>query len=171
MTTTLVSPLTESRPRPQRWQAAPLVLVRPGQPALDLWPDVAVTEAVPEPRSSPPLPGLPDARTWSVALATRVLEVLAGRRSPAQLVRWANEDVLAGLGEGPRHPDPVALAARLQSVRLQHPRPGAVEVAVHARSGARSLAWAFRLEAQGDRWLCTALDLGPGGAGSRRGTT
>jgi hypothetical protein len=34
------------------------------------------------------------------------------------------------------------------------------EVSAHVVIGKRSAAMAFRLEALGDRWLCTALELG-----------
>lgn len=177
MTTTIVAPLTESRPQAHRWQAAPLALSRPSQPPLDLRPaedPVVVVVATDVPEWS--APGLPDAQAWSVALATRVLEVLGARRPVGQLSRWLTEDVLddvteqlprlreARFGDSPpgalgRRPPSV----RVQSVRLQYPRAGAVEVSVHARLGPRSVACAFRLEARRALWLCTALELAPGG--------
>ena len=167
MTATLVASLADSRPPAHRWQAAPLAVPWPTQPALDLRrpTDPAVLIAATD-VTDHSVPGLPDAQAWSVALATRFLEVLTGRRPVGQLSRWLGEDVLAGLTEQlPRLRLPARSRepARLQSVRLQYPRTGAVEVSVHARPGRGSLACAFRLEAQPSRWLCTALDLGPRG--------
>jgi len=48
-----------------------------------------------------------------------------------------------------------------------------VEVAAHVQVDGRSSALAFRLQGWGDRWLCTALDLGPAVSGRRgaRGTS
>ena len=48
----------------------------------------------------------------------------------------------------------------LRSVRVQHPDPEVAEVSAHLVIGKRSAAMAFRLEALGDRWSCTALELG-----------
>ena len=48
----------------------------------------------------------------------------------------------------------------LRSIRIQHPDPEVAEVSAHLIIGKRSAAMAFRLEAWGDRWLCTALELG-----------
>ena len=178
-TTTVVSPLAESRPRAHRWQASQLPACPPDQPALDLRPALEpVVLAWPADLAASEAPGLPDARAWSVALATAVLEVLMARRSPTQLSRWLAEDVLTALVLPPPgrrggpdspsgHPAGPGAAGHLQSVRLQYPRTGVAEVAVHARLGPGSLAMALRLEAVRSRWLCTALELAPGSGGRR----
>jgi hypothetical protein len=160
----LVAPLVESRPAAQCWGVAVTPAAPPSQPALDLRPAadplVVASPADVEDRTAP---GLPDARAWSVALAVTLLEVVTARRPSSQLSRWLTQDVLDGLGGRlPRRgsavpPAPVAL----KSVRVQYPRTGVAEVSVHARIGNRSVAMALRLEARGDRWLCTALELGP----------
>ena len=54
----------------------------------------------------------------------------------------------------------LAIPTALRSVRIQHPDPEVAEVSAHAVIGRQSAALAFRLEALGDRWLCTALELG-----------
>jgi hypothetical protein len=54
----------------------------------------------------------------------------------------------------------IAVRSALRSVRVQHPSREVAEVAVHVVIGKRSAAMAFRLEALGDRWLCTALEIG-----------
>jgi hypothetical protein len=53
-----------------------------------------------------------------------------------------------------------AIPTALRSVHVQHPDPDVAEVSAHVVMGRRSAAMAFRLEALGDRWLCTALELG-----------
>lgn len=136
--------------------------------------------AVSSPGSAVPTPSLPDPRSWAPALALALAESLSGRRPVGQLSRWVDERVQSTLSRAlharrtasatsvspstvPR-PTPSPSPARptqLHSVRLQFPQSEAVEVAAHVVSAGRSSAIAFRLEAWGDRWLCTALDLGP----------
>lgn len=169
----LVSPVVESRPYPRRWAVAGRE-PRPAQPALDLRPagdphvEVSAVDA-----ADVVVPGLPDARAWSVALAVTVLEVLSGRRPAGQLGRWLDEPVLATLvARLPRRrPGAVSPAPALRSVRVQHPCAGVAEVTVHARLGQRPVPVALRLEARRERWLCTALELGPGGDAAGRGSS
>ena len=168
--TATVAPLVESRPLAHRWPVGSGLPLQPAQPTLDLRPATEpVVLTVPADLTGRTDPDLPDARPWAVALATTVVEVVAGRRPGSQLSRWLSADVLADLPRIlPNRPAQAALRAaapggtgRLQSVRLQHPAPGVVEVGVHARFGPRSLALALRLEAHRERWLCTALQLAP----------
>jgi hypothetical protein len=155
--------VVESRPHPRRWSVSGRE-PQPAQPALDLRPAgdpyvevsaVDVADLV--------VPGLPDARAWSLALAVSVLEVLSGRRPSGQLSRWLDEPVFAALAARlpRRRPGAGSPAPTLRSVRVQHPGPGVVEVTVHARLGERPVPVALRLEARPGRWLCTALELGP----------
>jgi len=108
--------------------------------------------------------GLPDAREWSTAFALAVIQTLLGQRSVAQLNRWVAEDVLASISMYQRRSLRVngrtAVPAALRSLRIQHPDPEVAEVSAHVAFGKRSAAMAFRLEALGERWLCTALELG-----------
>jgi hypothetical protein len=161
----LVAPLVESRPTAHRWCVAMTPATSPSQPALDLRPaDDPLVVASPVDVEDRTAPGLPDARAWSVALAVTLLEVVTARRPRSQLSRWLTQDVLDGLGgrlPGRRGPAVPPAPVALQSVRVQYPRTGVAEVSVHARVGNRSVAMALRLEAQGTRWLCTALELGP----------
>jgi hypothetical protein len=109
-------------------------------------------------------PGLPDAREWSTALALAVSQTLLGQRPAAQLNRWVAEEVLVAIGSYQRRSlsmhGRLAVPTALRSVRVQHPDPEVAEVSAHVVIGGRSAALAFRLEALGDRWLCTALELG-----------
>jgi Family of unknown function (DUF6459) len=109
-------------------------------------------------------PGLPDAQEWSTALALAVIQTLLGQRPVSQLNRWVAEEVLVAISIYQRRSlsmhGRLALPAALRSVRVQHPDPEVAEVSAHVVIGRRSAAMAFRLEALGDRWLCTALELG-----------
>lgn len=114
-----------------------------------------------------PEAGLPDAGGWSAALAVAVVEALLARRPVAQLNRWLSDEVLASVTLHQRRRRAATGSAtppQLVTVRVQHPSPRAAEVAALLRVGRRPLVLAFRLEALGERWLCTALELGRPGA-------
>ena len=84
---------------------------------------------------------LPEARGWAGRFAQALVEVLAGDRPLAQLVRWTSSavyDEVSGLIAG----------------------PGVAEICALVRRGARSTAVALRLEGLDGRWQCTALELG-----------
>jgi Family of unknown function (DUF6459) len=74
------------------------------------------------------------------------------------------DDVLAAISiyrrRNLRQHGMIAVPTALRSVRVQHPDAAAAEVAAHVVIGKQSAAMAFRLEAFGNRWLCTALELG-----------
>ncbi len=111
---------------------------------------------------------LPDPRSWSASVALAVAEALQGRRPVGQLSRWVDEQVLATLNvalrqrrRGARAVPESTRPAVLRSVHLQYPQPTVVEASAHVQLAGHSVAFAFRLEAWYDRWLCTALELGP----------
>jgi hypothetical protein len=110
-----------------------------------------------------PRRGLPNAQEWSAKLALAITQTLTGQRPVAQLNRWVVDEVLTAISMYQRRSlqthGRIAPAA-LRSVRVQHPDPEVAEVSAHVVIGKRSAAMAFRLEALGDRWLCTALELG-----------
>jgi hypothetical protein len=111
-----------------------------------------------------PRPGLPDAQEWSTTLALAVIQALVGLRPVAQLNRWVVDEVLMAINIYQRRSlsrhGRIAVPTALRSVRVQHPDPEVAEVSAHVVIGKRSAAMAFRLEALGERWLCTALELG-----------
>lgn len=121
---------------------------------------VRVTIFGPAPRRD-----LPDVRRWSVNLGIAIVEVLLGHRALAQLLRWLNDETLGRLGlaasaardrrSGPVRRERLTVA----SVRVQILGPDTVEVCLHATRTTERYVVAFRLVAEGDRWLCTELDL------------
>jgi hypothetical protein len=167
--------LIESRPPSLTWpRPAPL---QPNQPPLDLGdhePDY-VESIPPKTRgvrvstvkarwAARPRPGLPNAQEWSTMLALAIVQALLGQRPIAQLNRWIADEVLAAISmqqrRNLREHGRLAIPTAVRSVRVQHPDPAVAEVAAHVVIGKRSRAMAFRLEVLGDRWLCTALELG-----------
>jgi hypothetical protein len=173
--TSYVQWLIESRPPSLTWsRSSPPQL---NQPPLDLTDQEANNAEVAAPDSrgvrvslvkagwaAKQRPGLPDARQWSTTLALALTQSLLGHRSAAQLNRWVVDEVLVAISMYQRRSlalhGHIALPTAVRSVRVQHPDPTVAEVAAHVAIGKRSAAMAFRLEALGDRWLCTALELG-----------
>lgn len=169
-----VRPAGDGRPPCHSWPR-PATAV-PAQPplALDLGAEpaqpcgaVVTAHAVRQSWAALPADHLPDAKAWSISLAQAMVEALQGRRPIPQLTRWVDERVLAAITvhrrtrAGTADPARVSSPAVLRSLRLQFPQPEAAEVSAHLMIGQRSIAIAFRLEAHFDRWLCTALELGP----------
>jgi hypothetical protein len=169
-------PLVESRPPAVSWGAPATISVPPDQPALDLSEPEAIGSARPRAAdvrttvvrarwTAEPRAGLPDASEWGASLVMAVVQALLGQRPIAQLNRWLADDVLSAVvrqlrqhrATSPRQVVPVGL----YSVRAQHPQPEVAEVAARVGVGRSSTAVALRLEALGDRWLCTALELDP----------
>lgn len=124
-------------------------------------------------------PGAPPAFTasegaalaWPRQFAQVIVEILAGSRSPRQLVPWTTEEVRAQIELLSQ-----ALAAterpRIRRIRTSQPTARVVEMTVVISFGPRSRALAMRLEhlsarrpapglpARPARWLCTAIETG-----------
>ena len=97
------------------------------------------------------------------ALALAVLQALVAQRPIAQLNRWLADDVLSMVSMQQRRrrndPDRAVRLVLVRSLRVQHPHADVAEVSAHVVVGTRDTALALRLEALGDRWLCTAFEL------------
>lgn len=116
-----------------------------------------------EPPPTPDPRGLPEPRRWSAVLAQAVVEILAGRRPAAQVLRWVDPAVYervrrsaeatAARGRGGGVP------VRVRRVRVGTSPDGPVEAVVVLDDGARCRSLALRLEPLDGRWLCTALDV------------
>ena len=109
-----------------------------------------------------------DVRGWAGRFCQAVVEVATGHRAASQLVRWTSPAVYADVARRALlHHQAVAAGRRdaqarpsVRSVHVCSPARRCVEVSVHVRQGARSRALAARLERQGDRWVCTAVEFG-----------
>lgn len=171
-----VRPLVESRPPAVSWGPPPPASVPPDQPALDLSEPEVVSLARPRDAgvrstvvrarwTAQPRAGLPDASEWGASLVVAVVQALLGQRPIAQLSRWLSDDVLSAAVRRLRQHRAMAprrvVAVTLASVRVQHPQPEVAEVAARVVVGGSTTAAALRLEALGDRWLCTALEVDP----------
>jgi len=104
----------------------------------------------------------PDLRRRVHQVVGLVLEVLAGRRPPAQLVPHLDPSavryVRAALAQRPAEHRP----SRLTSLHVHRPCADAVEVAAVHRAGTRAGALAARFEGRPDepgRWRCVTVRL------------
>lgn len=105
---------------------------------------------------------LPDPRRWSAKIAQAIVEALFGRRPVQQLLRWTSEDVYATVARRVarhRNTGPATAAPSVRSVRVCAVNATVAEACAVLQTSERVCALAIRLEADDDRWLCTALDL------------
>ncbi|MGN6330749.1 MAG: Rv3235 family protein [Motilibacteraceae bacterium] len=155
-----------TQPAPAPLPARPaLRLVTTAAPAAPGVEDDEDEDFVPTPRCE-----LPDPNGWARRLTQALLEVLAGNRPAAQLVRWTSAEVLAGLtaqvGALARATSaPAAGAVRhhrptVRSVRVSEVCDGVAEVSAVVVRGGRAGALALRLEGRDGRWQCTAFEAG-----------
>lgn len=104
--------------------------------------------------------GLPDPRRWAAKLTQAVVEILCRRRPAQQLVRWTDDDVHKALARrvARRSVSPTT-RAWVRSVRVCRVSDTVAEASAVVQLGPRACAVALRLEAAGDRWLCTAFEF------------
>ncbi len=157
-------PIPVAEPRPARGVLPPTGegAPPPGQAELPFAPPAGSPRRGAAPRPARP-DGLPDPREWARRFAQVALEVAAGLRPPAQVLRWTTPSVQAALTR--RH----ALAQRaggrptrttVRSLHVCEPAPAVCEVSVVVTDGRRVRALALRLQAEGGRWRVGALELG-----------
>ena len=134
--------------------------------------DLTATEPLPSGQMRAAVPDPPPADAAMQAMARRflqaVVEMVGADRPVVQLLRWSTPEVYEQVC---RRADAVAAGtdsihrsrtgrARVVSVHVSRPDAAVAEVAAHVRHDGRSRALAARLEQRGDRWLCTALQMG-----------
>ena len=111
-----------------------------------------------------PRAGLPEPRAWAGRFVQVLLEVLAGERPASQVMRHVSlavySDLVAAPPRASRGRARPASAATVVSVRVMEPDDGVAEVTAVTRRGSRHRAVALRLEGQGGRWRCVALEVG-----------
>jgi len=107
---------------------------------------------------------LPDPRPWAARLVQVLVEVLAAERPASQVMRHVSLAVYGDLVATPRRAATgrgrPAAAPQITSVRVSEPDDGVAEVCAVVRRHGRYRAVALRLEGQGGRWRCTALQVG-----------
>ena len=128
-------------------QKAKLFLV-PSTFGEDLEPD-----EMPIPTSAADLPEL---HTWTMKFIVSVVEIWAGRRQPAQLIRWCHRVIYMDLLKSAGTQKEIG---KIRSIHQSEPFDGICESTVVIRFGERIRSAVIRFEGVDGRWLCTALHL------------
>jgi hypothetical protein len=137
--------------------APPMLLPAPQKAKLYLVPSTFGEDIDPD---DMPLPtsasALPDLHTWTMKFIVSVIEIWAGRRQPAQLIRSCHRviymDLLRNTGSQKE-------IGRIRNIHQSEPLDGICESTVTVRYGDRLRAIIIRFEGVDGRWLCTALRL------------
>jgi len=99
---------------------------------------------------------LPDIEKWTMSLAISALEIIAGRRQPAQVAmrchRVIYNELVGQIGR-------VKEIGKIRRIHQESPFDGIVESTITVRFSDRVRALALRAEGVDGRWLCTALSL------------
>jgi len=115
--------------------------------------------------------GADPADVWSRQFAQVIAEVLAGARSPRQLIPWTTERVRTRVGQLTQTLVP-GQKPRIRRIMTSRPTAHAVEMTVVLSFGPRNRALALRLEhrparqpapglpGRPARWLCTEIETG-----------
>lgn len=160
-------------PGPRQLSLAYEYEVSPGVPAVPAagrhLQIVQPTDTAPAaaPTAHQPNPALPPAGRWAGQLARAIGEVAAGQRPAAQLTTHVAADQLrpiARLGNVARHPSSrlrrdAGRLKKVSGVRVCAVAPGVVEASAVLVGEQRAHALAMRLEAKGERWVATAVEL------------
>ncbi|MDQ1688557.1 MAG: hypothetical protein QOK42_1532 [Frankiaceae bacterium] len=142
--------------------------VEPVVPHLSLVPTIPVEpdDDWAMPRHTPSAE-LPEPKQWAGRLTQAVVEVIAGGRPAAQLVRWTSLDVYGQLQQAVGRAGRSAASSRMRtslaavrSVHVSTPADGVAEVCAVVEQDQRRRAVAMRLEGRDGRWQCTALQVG-----------
>lgn len=146
--------------------------VAPGVPAIPPVPTHLHLVGAPEPAvetATEQPSALPPAGLWTARLARAIAEVAHGERPASQLTSHVAKDQLLRLSMRgsavQRHPSNrdrrgSTRLRQVRGVRICPVAPGIVEASAVLVGGPRAQAIALRLEAVGDQWLATAVELG-----------
>lgn len=111
---------------------------------------------------------VPHPIAWASHMARMVFEVGCGERPAAQLNKWVSREsltILALRGQSyARHPATRAQKGmsrlrKVSGVRAMQVAPGIIEASAVLIGTARSHAVAMRMEAKGNQWVLTAIEM------------
>ena len=161
-------PLPVSEPRAARRiipQPQPPIPTTQGTLALAL-PGPARAVAAQE-RMDASTAALPESRSWATQFVQAAVEVTAGIRPAAQLLRWTSPEVHTVLvrraalsARVERSRSGARRRATVRGVRVCHPCDGVCEASAVVIDRGRVRAVALRMEGFDGRWRVTALELG-----------
>jgi len=99
---------------------------------------------------------LPELHQWTMKFIVSVIEIWAGRRQPAQLIRSCHRVIYMELL---RKTGSQSEIGKIRNIHQSEPLDGICESTVTVRYGDRLRAIVIRFEGVDGRWLCTALRL------------
>jgi hypothetical protein len=99
---------------------------------------------------------LPDIRLWTMAFATNVLEILAGRRQPSQIAARCHPIIFRELLLRAGRENEIG---KIRKIHQDKPLDGLCESVLTIRFGDRLRPMVIRTEGINGRWICTALRL------------
>ena len=99
---------------------------------------------------------LPDIKIWTMNFAINTLEILAGRRQPAQLATRCHRVIFSNLLAISGSEKEVG---KIRKIHQDQPLDGICESVVTVRFGERLRSLVIRAEGVDGRWLCTALRI------------
>lgn len=99
---------------------------------------------------------LPELHQWTMKFIVSILEIWAGRRQPAQLIRSCHRVIYMELL---RKTGSQSEIGKIKSIHQSEPLDGICESTVTVRYGNRLRAIVIRFEGVNGHWLCTALRL------------
>ena len=135
----------------------PIEIVKPQKAMLFTTPSTFGESFDDDDRPVPtPAVELPDVRQWTMAFASNYLEILAGRRQPAQLANRCHRVIYSSLLA---QTGGVKEIGRMRKIHQDFPLDGLCESTITVRFGDRVRALVIRAEGVNGQWLCTALRL------------
>jgi Family of unknown function (DUF6459) len=99
---------------------------------------------------------LPELHAWTMKFIVSVVEIWAGRRQPAQLIRWCHRVIYMELLKNSGSQKEIG---KIKSIHQTEPLDGICESTVIIRFNDRFRAVVIRFEGVDGRWLCTALKM------------
>lgn len=99
---------------------------------------------------------LPELHAWTMKFIVSVVEIWAGRRQPAQLIRWCHRVIYMELLKKSGSQKEIG---KIKSIHQTEPLDGICESTVIIRYNDRFRAVVIRFEGVDGRWLCTALKM------------
>lgn len=163
-------PVPDTEPPVDHGNVTPAARPDPGQGVLSLLAAEATEsdDSLFGPQLTPTYE-LPDPGRWGRQVTQLIVEVMAGHRPSAQLVRWTTDQVYRQvrrralpLPTGRDRTRVITAADRpvIGGVRVSEPDDGVAEIAVVVHRRHRVQAMALRLEGRDHRWVVTALQCG-----------
>ena len=99
---------------------------------------------------------LPEITEFATTFAKGVLEIWAGKRPPAQLIKWCAPNIYQELQTSMKFQRTVG---KFRKIHITQPLDGLCEIVVTVRFDERLRTMTMRFEGVDHKWICTSLNL------------